>query len=179
MVMKVKIYKNFKVKKIHKNSILLIGNFDGLHQGHQKLFKLAKNYKKIKNFKIGVITFNPIPKMFFNNKLKNFKISNFNQKINYFKKYNIDFVVLKKFDKKFSKITYDKFVSEILYRDLKARYIFVSNNFRFGNKRVGNVKILKSLQKKYNYKIVNPKPLIKDKKVVSSTFIRQLLSTGK
>ena len=96
MVMKVKIYKNFKVKKIHKNSILLIGNFDGLHQGHQKLFKLAKNYKKIKNFKIGVITFNPIPKMFFNNKLKNFKISNFNQKINYFQKFDIDFVIKKK-----------------------------------------------------------------------------------
>ena len=44
--MKVKIYKNFKVNKKHKNSILLIGNFDGLHQGHQKLFKLGKNYRR-------------------------------------------------------------------------------------------------------------------------------------
>ena len=96
MVMKVKIYKNFKIKNKHKNSILLIGNFDGLHLGHQKLFKLAKDYKKRKALKLGVITFNPIPKMFFNKKLKNFKISNFNQKINYFQKFNIDFVIQKK-----------------------------------------------------------------------------------
>ena len=48
MVKKIKIYNNFKISKNHKNSILLIGNFDGLHLGHQKLFKLAKKYKKKK-----------------------------------------------------------------------------------------------------------------------------------
>ena len=179
MVMKVKIYKNFKIKNKHKNSILLIGNFDGLHLGHQKLFKLAKAYKKRKALKLGVITFNPIPKMFFNKKLKNFKISNFNQKINYFQKFNIDFVIQKKFNKNFSKIKYDKFISKILYKNLRAKYIFVSNNFRFGNKREGNVKLLKAFQKKYNYKIINPKPLKKIKKIISSTLIRKLLVQGK
>ncbi len=177
--MKVKIYKNFKIKNKHKNSILLIGNFDGLHLGHQKLFKLAKAYKKRKALKLGVITFNPIPKMFFNKKLKNFKISNFNQKINYFQKFNIDFVIQKKFNKNFSKIKYDKFISKILYKNLRAKYIFVSNNFRFGNKREGNVKLLKASQKKYNYKIINPKPLKKIKKIISSTLIRKLLVQGK
>ena len=48
MVEKITIYKNFKVKKKHKNSILLIGNFDGLHLGHQKLFRLANSYRKKK-----------------------------------------------------------------------------------------------------------------------------------
>jgi len=179
MVMKIKIYKNFKIKKKHKNSILLIGNFDGLHLGHQKLFNLAKNYKKRKSLKVGVITFHPIPKMFFNKELRNYKISNFDQKINYFKKYNIDFIVQKKFNYKFSKTKYYSFISKILYRDLGAKYIFVSSNFRFGNKREGNVKILKAFQKKYNYNIVNPKPLIKNKKIISSTVIRKLLSKGK
>ncbi len=42
----VKLYNNFKIKNCHKNSIILIGNFDGLHKGHQKLFKIAKRYKK-------------------------------------------------------------------------------------------------------------------------------------
>ena len=59
MVKKIKIYKNFNILKKHQNSILLIGNFDGLHIGHQKLFDLAKKYKKNKKLKIGVITFNP------------------------------------------------------------------------------------------------------------------------
>jgi riboflavin kinase/FMN adenylyltransferase len=46
MVKKLKFYNNFKISNIHKNSILLVGNFDGLHLGHQKLFNLAKKYKK-------------------------------------------------------------------------------------------------------------------------------------
>jgi len=161
MVKNLKLYKNFSILNKHKNSILLIGNFDGLHIGHQKLFKLAKKYKRKFKIKIGVLTFNPIPKMFFNKKLKNFKISNLSQKINYFKKYKIDFVIIKKFDKKFSKIDYSTFINNILFKKLRPKYIFVSNNFRFGNKREGNVGKLKFLEKKCNFKIINPKPLKK------------------
>ena len=104
MVKKIKFYNNFKVKKIHKNSILLIGNFDGLHLGHQKLFNLAKKYKKKFKLKIGVITFEPMPKMYFNKKLKNFRISSEFQKKNKLEKIGIDFLITKKFNKRFSKI---------------------------------------------------------------------------
>ena len=179
MVKKLKLYKNFSISKNHKNSILLIGNFDGLHIGHQKLFNFAKKYKKKYKIKIGVLTFDPIPKMFFNKKLKNFKISNLNQKINSFEKFKIDFVVIKKFDKKFSKMNYIKFIDNILSKKLRPKYIFVSNNFRFGNKREGNVNKLKFFEKKYNFKIINPKPLKKKTKIISSTLIRKLISNGK
>ena len=179
MVKKLKLYKNFSVSKNHKNSILLIGNFDGLHIGHQKLFNFAKKYKKKYKIKIGVLTFDPMPKMFFNKKLKNFKISNLNQKINSFEKFKIDFVIIKKFDKKFSKMNYTKFIDNILSKKLKPKYIFVSNNFRFGNKREGNVNKLKFFEKKYNFKIINPKPLKKKTKIISSTLIRKLISNGK
>ena len=179
MVKKLKLYKNFSVSKNHKNSILLIGNFDGLHIGHQKLFNFAKKFKKKHKIKIGVLTFDPMPKMFFNKKLKNFKISNLNQKINSFEKFKIDFVVIKKFDKKFSKINYIKFMDNILSKKLRPKYIFVSNNFRFGNKREGNVNKLKFFEKKYNFKIINPKPLKKKTKIISSTLIRELISNGK
>ena len=131
MVKRLKFYKNFKVLNTHKNSILLIGNFDGLHVGHQKLFNYAKKYKKKFRLKIGVITFEPIPKMYFNKKLKNFRISNMLQKIKILEKLGIDFLVIKKFDKKFSKIKSQNFIKQILFKKLKAKYIFVSNNFRF------------------------------------------------
>jgi riboflavin kinase/FMN adenylyltransferase len=179
MVKKLKLYKNFSILNKHKNSILLIGNFDGLHIGHQKLFKLAKEYKSKFKIKIGVLTFDPIPKMFFNKKLKNFKIFNLNQKINYLKKFKIDFIIIKKFDKKFSKIKYLNFINHVLFKKLKPKNIFVSNNFRFGNKREGNVSKLKLLEKKYNFKIINPKPLKKKNKTISSTLIRKLISNGK
>jgi riboflavin kinase/FMN adenylyltransferase len=178
MVNKVKLYKNFNIINNHKKSILLIGNFDGVHLGHQKLFKLAKKFKKNTKLKIGVVTFDPIPKMFFNKKLKNYKISNISQKIKFFHEHNVDFVIVKKFDKKFSKIKCQNFVDQILYKKLKAKFIFVSNNFRFGNKREGNVKFLKSKEKDCNFKIINPKPLKKNNTIISSTLIRKLIFNG-
>ena len=74
MVKKIKIYNNFKINSKDKGSIILIGNFDGLHSGHQKLFNQAKKLKKKLNLKLGVITFDPIPKMFFIKKIKNYRI---------------------------------------------------------------------------------------------------------
>ena len=171
-------YLNFGVKKKHKNSIVLIGNFDGLHLGHQKLFDLAQSYKKKYKLKIGVINFNPMPKMFFNKKIKNFRISNIDQKIKLLNKYNVDFVITKKFDKNFSRIKSSEFIKNILYKKLKSKYIFVSNNFRFGNKREGDVNLLIKNEKKFNYKVIKPKPLIKKGKTVSSTLIRSFLEKG-
>jgi len=173
-----KLYKNFKISKNHKESIILIGNFDGVHLGHQKLFKLAKNYKKKFNLNIGVLTFEPMPKMFFNKDIKNFRISNITQKNTILKNLGVDFIITQKFDKKFSKIKSNFFIKEILCKKLEAKYIFVSNNFRFGNKREGNVNLLIKNEKIYDYKIVKPQPLILDKKVISSTYIRSLLESG-
>ena len=179
MVKLIKIYKNFNIIKHHKRSIILIGNFDGLHLGHQKLFKLAKNFKKKYSLNVGVLTFEPMPKMFFNNNLSNFRISNQKQKINSLKKHNVDFVIIKKFNKKFSKIKSTNFIKNILVSKLQAKFIFVSNNFRFGNRREGDVKQLIKYEKIFNYKIVKPKPLSKNKKIISSSLIRNLLMKGK
>ena len=179
MVKKIRYYKNFNINKSDKNSIILIGNFDGVHLGHQKLFNSALQYKKKTKLKIGVVTFEPIPKMFFFKNLKNYRILNFNQKLKLLKKFNIDFIINKKFDRKFSKTHCNKFVSEILHKKLNAKCIFVSDNFRFGNKREGDLKLLKFFEKKYNYKIINPLPLKKKNKIISSTLIRKLLKRGK
>ena len=117
--------------------------------------------------------------MFFNNILKNFRISNLQQKINNFNNLKVDFVVTKKFDKKFSKTRSISFIKQILGHKLKPRFIFVSNNFRFGNKREGDVKELIRYEKQYNYKIIKPQPTLIKKKVISSSLIRKYLQTGK
>ena len=174
----VKYYTNFNIKKSHRGSIILIGNFDGLHLGHQKLFQLAQSYKKKYNLKIGVVNFDPMPKMFFNKKLKNFRLSNIDQKIKLLSSLKVDFVITKKFDKKFSKIKAENFIVQILNKKLSSKFIFVSNNFRFGNKREGNVNLLKKYEKLFNYKVIKPEPLIKNKKTVSSSLIRNLLEKG-
>ena len=178
MVKKLKLYKDFNIDTKHKNSILLIGNFDGVHLGHQKLFKLAKEYKKKFKLNIGVVTFEPMPKMFFNPSLKNFRISNLKQKINLLKALDVNFIITKKFDRDFSKTNSLDFIKQILFKKLNAKYIFVSNNFRFGKNREGDVNQLIANEKIYNYKIVEPKPLLIQNKIVSSSSIRKQLENG-
>ncbi len=178
-MVKMKLYNSFNISKKHKNSIILIGNFDGLHLGHQKLFKLAKKYKKRYSSKIGVLTFEPMPKMFFNPQLKNFRISNLNQKIENLSKLNVDFVIIKKFNHKFSKTKSISFIKETLGKRINPKFIFVSNNFKFGNKREGDVKQLIKYEKLYKYKIIKPQPLIVKKKIISSSLIRKYLQNGK
>jgi len=173
-----KIYKNFNLPKIYKKSILLIGNFDGLHLGHQKLFKLAKKYSKKYKIKVGVLTFEPLPIMFFNKKLINYRITGDLQKNSLFKKIGVDFVIINKFNKKFSKISADNFIKKIIVKKINPNFIFVSNNFKYGFRRAGNVAKLISKENIYNYKIIKPSPLKKGKKIISSTLIRKLLQRG-
>ena len=172
------VYKNFNIKQRHKNSIILIGNFDGVHIGHRKLFELAKKYKKKFKLKIGVLTFEPMPKMFFNKKIKNFRISNLDQKYQLLKKLSVDFIINKKFDKRFSKIKSLDFIKNVIHKKLKAKFVFVSNNFKYGNKREGNVSQLINFEKKYDYKIIKSEPKKIKKKVISSSLIRNLLRKG-
>ena len=173
-----KIYKNFNLPKIHKKSILLIGNFDGLHLGHQKLFKLAEKYSKKHKVKFGVLTFDPLPAMFFNKKLTNYRITSNLQKNLLFEKAGVDFVIVSRFNKSFSKISADNFIKKIIVKKINPNFIFVSNNFKYGFRREGNVAKLISKENIYNYKIIKPSPLKKGKKIISSTLIRKLLQRG-
>jgi len=174
----VKLYQNFNINKNDKGSIILIGNFDGVHLGHQKLFKQAQSFKKTYDLKIGVINFDPMPKMFFNQSLKNFRLSSISQKIDLLTNLNVDFIVTKKFDKVFSKTKSINFIKDIICKKLNAKFIFVSNNFRFGNKREGDVKLLIENEKRYSYEVIKPKPLIVGQKIISSSLIRSLLERG-
>jgi riboflavin kinase/FMN adenylyltransferase len=179
MVKLINLYNNFEIKAQQKGSIILIGNFDGLHIGHQKLFTQARKYKKKYSLKIGVLTFEPMPKMYFNRNIKNFRISNQRQKIDLLNKLNVDFIIVKKFNKVFSKTKSVDFIKKILKKKLNAKFIFVSNNFRFGNRREGDVSQLIEYEDICNYRIVKPKPLLNKKKIVSSSLIRKYLEKGK
>jgi riboflavin kinase/FMN adenylyltransferase len=174
-----KIYNNFIIPRKLKKSILLIGNFDGLHLGHQKVCNEAKKYKKKYKLKLGVLTFNPLPIMFFNNKMKNYRLINDSQKFILLKKMGVDFVINKRFNLKFSKIKSEKFIKNIIVKKIDPKFIFVSNNFRYGNKRKGDVKELITESKKYGFNVIKPEPLRIKKKIVSSTSIRDLLKKGK
>jgi riboflavin kinase/FMN adenylyltransferase len=173
-----KIFRNTSITKKYKRSALAIGNFDGVHYGHQKVFKEAKKIAKENKVKFGVLTFTPLPVMFFNKHIKNYRLASEEQKLKLFKKNNVDFVINQKFNKKFSKIDASKFIKDILYKKINPKLLAVSNNFKFGKARKGDVTLLNKFESMYSYRLLNIKPFKYLKKTVSSTKIRTHLTNG-
>ena len=109
-----KIYNNLNIRKTHNNSVIAIGNFDGIHLGHQKVLLQAKQKAKKNKLPFGLITFEPVPVMFFNPKIKNHRINSLTQKKNYLNKFKIDFLVVIKFNKLFSLLSAEHFIKKII-----------------------------------------------------------------
>ena len=174
-----KIYNNPNLNKNHCNGVIAIGNFDGLHLGHQKVIKEAKRKAKKNNIPFGVMTFEPVPVMFFNNKIKNHRINSLEQKKTQLKKFKLDFLIIINFNKNFSSQSAEEFIKKIIFKKTKCKYLYVSKNFKFGYKRQGDVKTLKKFEKKYKFKNIVTKPYKKGNKIISSTFLRKKIRLGK
>ena len=165
--------------KIIKKSIIAIGNFDGVHKGHQDIFRLGKKIAKKKKKKFGVVTFSPLPYEFFNKNEKTIRITQDESKINLLKKNKVDFFYTCKFNKKFSLITAEMFIKKIIVDKLQASAVLVGKDFRFGNKRKGNVSLLKEYGKIYNFQVLDLR-LLKEKNIkISSTRIRSAIEKGR
>ena len=174
-----KIYNNPNLNKKHLNGVIAIGNFDGLHLGHQKVIKEAKQKAKKNKIPFGVMTFEPVPVMFFNKKIKNHRINSLEQKKAQLKKFRLDFLIIIKFNKNFSTQSAEEFIKKIISKKTRCKYLYVSKNFKFGFKRQGNIKTLKKFEKKYNFKNIVTKPYKKGNKTISSTFLRKKIRSGK
>ena len=174
-----KIYNNININFKHKKAVVAIGNFDGVHLGHQKVLKEARIMAKKLRLPFGAMTFEPMPVMFFNKKIKNHRINSLNQKKYYLKKLKLDFLIIIKFNKIFSSLTAEKFIENIIFKKINCRYLYISKNFKFGSKRKGNLKTLKFFENKFGYKSIITKPYKKNKKVISSTIIRKKIVSGK
>ena len=174
-----KIYNNLNIKNHHINSVIAIGNFDGIHLGHQKVILQAKQKAKKNKLPFGLITFEPVPVMFFNSKIKNHRINSLAQKKIQLEKFKIDFLIIIKFNKLFSLLNAEQFIKRIIYNRIKPKYIFVSKNFRFGRKRQGNINTLKKFENIFGFKTIITSPLKDSKKTISSSLIRKKISLGK
>ena len=173
------IYYNLQIKKKHKNSVIAIGNFDGIHLGHQKVISQAKQKAKKNKLSFGLITFEPIPVIYFNKNIKNHRINSLEQKKIQLVKLKLDFLIIIKFEKSFSKLSPEKFIKKVIYDGIKAKFLFVSKNFRFGNKRKGNIHTLKKFENLYKFETIITKPFKISNKIISSSLIRKKILMGK
>ena len=159
-----------------KSKVVLIGNFDGIHLGHQKLISKAKRIAQQKKQKLVLITFNPHPREIINN-IQMDLILPYKEKKLLLKNYGIDKIDEIKFTNKLSKLSAEEFAKEYIYKAHNPSDIVIGKNFKFGHKARGDAKLLKdSLSKKVKVHSIDIKRL--DSLVISSSEIKKLISKG-
>lgn len=156
-----------------------IGNFDGLHMGHREVLKKLVMVARQSGTRSVLVTFTPHPLQILHPEKSPKSILLQADKIERIGKMGIDYLLNLKFDLAFSKMSGESFIREILAGALHAKYILVGQNFVFGHKRSGNFELLERLGHELDYTIEIIKPVSVRGNRVSSTWIRQLIQSGK
>ncbi|MDG2253236.1 MAG: bifunctional riboflavin kinase/FAD synthetase [Methylophilaceae bacterium] len=149
-----------------------IGNYDGLHLGHQKILETLIFESKKRQLETAVITFDPHPKEFFSPASAPSRIISLREKLEFFEELNIDRVYIIKFDKKFSEIKSDEFIN--ILKVIKTNLVVVGEDFKFGNKREGTINHIANEL----IEVIGVKEITSDGQRISSTTIRQSLHEG-
>ncbi len=160
-----------------QSCVLAIGNFDGVHLGHRALIQQAKEIAVAAGAPLGVITFEPHPRQFFQTVAKPFRLTLPPMKQRLLQEMGVDHVFVLPFNRELSSLTGEEFIDKILVQDLKARHVVVGESFAFGKARSGNVQTLEKANDKFKLTIVKP-VLSPEGKRYSSSAIRDLLRQG-
>jgi riboflavin kinase/FMN adenylyltransferase len=156
-------------------SAVTIGNFDGIHLGHQQVLKQLKTIADKGDLCSTVIIFEPQPIEFFAPDKAPKRLSRFHEKIAYLKSQKIDYLLCLKFDQSFSELSSEQFVENLLVNRLSTHHLVIGDDFRFGKNRSGDFESLKGYGKQYNFKVDNTETLLFDDVRVSSTRIRDCI----
>lgn len=162
-----------------KGGVIALGNFDGLHLGHQAVIGRAVALARQSGVAAAVMTFEPHPRLFFKPDQEPFRLSPFRMKANVIEALGVDYLYVQTFDKEFSERTPENFVSEVLVGGLGLSHIVVGYDYVFGYQRKGNVELLRALAAKYGFGVTAVEKLSDGVERFSSTAIRTLLRDGK
>jgi riboflavin kinase/FMN adenylyltransferase len=154
-------------------SAVTIGNFDGIHLGHQQVLQQLKTIADKSALCSAVIIFEPQPIEFFAPDKAPKRLARFREKIAYLKSQEVDYLLCLKFDQPFSELSAEQFVQDLLVNRLSTRHLVIGDDFRFGKNRSGNFESLQGFGKQYGFDVDNTETLLFDGIRVSSTRIRE------
>lgn len=159
-----------------KGNLVVIGNFDGVHKGHQTILAKARTLANADNKAVVVLTFDPHPRQVFAPNAPSFRLTNKTLKAQDLKDHGVDFVVSIPFTKEFSQKTPAVFIDEVLINSLNAHHVVVGDDFIFGHDRAGSVI---DLQKRSEFKTTAlPQVTTQENAIYGSSLIRQALKKG-
>ncbi|RLA14058.1 MAG: bifunctional riboflavin kinase/FAD synthetase [Gammaproteobacteria bacterium] len=158
-------------------SVVTIGNFDGIHRGHQQVLEQLKAVASEYQLPSIVIIFEPQPIEFFAPAQAPKRLARFREKLDYLKSKQIDYLLCLKFDRTLADLYAEEFVKQILVDRLNIRHLVIGDDFRFGKNRSGDFQFLQECGEKYGFIVENTNTLLIDDSRVSSTRIRESIQS--
>lgn len=166
--------KNLKIK----NCVATIGNFDGLHLGHQKL--LQNVIEKAKQLKLPsvLITFEPLPQEYFLKDKAAGRLLRLRDKLKVLNEFGIDHVLCLRFDTKLANLSAEDFVQDILVGKLSVKHLIVGDDFRFGRGRTGDFALLQKFGQQSGFVVEDTQTILLNEQRIGSSRVRTALANG-
>jgi riboflavin kinase/FMN adenylyltransferase len=174
---------------LQSRPVVTIGNFDGVHLGHQKILEQAKErahlgsnrykFKRQGELYPAVLTFCPHPTKVLRPAEAPCLLMTLEQRLDFFKQMDINAVLCTTFDSELAKVTAEDFVRQFLVEPMRAQAVLVGENFRFGHKQAGDVKLLEELGQRWGFEVQIVPPVVENGIVVSSTAVRSAVREGR
>lgn len=156
---------------------LTIGNFDGVHLGHQSLLNQLKAAAAARGLPTAVVIFEPHPREFFTPETAPTRLSSLREKLDLFKASGIERVHVCRFDARFAQMTATNFI-HALHDNLSAKYVLIGDDFRFGSGRIGDFALMEKIGEQHAFEVQAVRTVSSDGVRISSTAIRAALAAG-
>ncbi|KAA1195298.1 bifunctional riboflavin kinase/FAD synthetase [Photorhabdus heterorhabditis] len=163
------------IRARHHGCVLTIGNFDGVHRGHQALLKHLKREGQRLGLPVMVMIFEPQPLEVFAKGNAPARLTRLRDKAKYLAQCGVDYLLCVKFDRRFAANMPEAFVSRLLVEKLGVKFLAVGDDFRFGQSRSGDFAFLQQASEKYDFEVTNSESFCDSGLRISSTAIRQAL----
>lgn len=164
-----------QISELGLNTAATIGNFDGVHCGHVALLKRLSTQARALNLPVLVMLFEPQPSEFFRGREAPARLSSFREKLDMLRQVGVDYVCCLKFNKFLAAMPAVEFADHTIFSLLKAKYLLVGEDFRFGNGRQGDIALLKSMGSSVGCVVEAFSDFFMDQQRVSSTRVRKAL----
>ncbi|MGV3739883.1 MAG: bifunctional riboflavin kinase/FAD synthetase [Gammaproteobacteria bacterium] len=167
-----------EVPGLQQGTAAVIGNFDGVHRGHQALLTAVRDLASQMNLPMLVIVFEPQTREFFLKEQSPPRLTSLRKKLQIFKQFDVDYVCCLRFNQRIAQMSAIEFAQQIIFSRLQIKHLFVGNDFRFGYDRLGDASLLQKIAQTHQAQVTVSPDVILDKNRVSSTLIRQALQAG-
>ncbi len=161
-----------------RRTAVTVGNFDGLHLGHQKILESVREHARATGQRAAVITFDPHPMRVLQPDRAPLMIQTLAQRLAGFERMGLDAALVLRFDRALSLVSAEEFIERILVAGLRAGSVLVGANFRFGHRGAGDVRLLAEFGKRDGFDVEVVPPVEIRGKIVSSTAIRGAIASG-